>query len=352
MIAEAIEEAYKEEESFERKGLWVSDLGYCVRKIGYHWAGYPRNPKTGAAELRMQDGKAWERQLEDVFTRAGWPFQQEVRVQLERITGKADFVIDHPETGKMVVEAKTVSAFMAGKCEEQPMPEHKLQCLAYMQALGLEFGVVVYKVLGSQTNSVREFFLSLSDPGDRQVLREALARLTDADFGSDGERIIPPHPYKKPERGCRMCDYSERCWADYKAPPFDVPEPERQSAASAYIESWRKEKAADAELKLAREVLEEKLRMDQDDEIACPGGGGVCRKKTRDSIVVTVDIDEQAAKRLLPAEVFAQAAELVVTPEAVKGLHDNGLIPDEAFAVIYVKKREVKPGSYRLTVVE
>ena len=356
----------------KKGGLWMSDLGRCPRSVGYAFSGYPRRETSADMAVRQQDGREWEAQLADIFTREGWlpkleeqrKAHREVEVTLGKFHGFADFVVTMPvgivkgEDGEsvvvpvpVVVEAKTAAVWAKDELREAPLPAHRLQTLGYMAALGIDRGVVIYKILGAGNEAFFEHWLSLQKAEDAQLLAEQRAILENTDYGNgdaeDGSgRKIPNRPAEKPFANCRWCDYAEVCWKDAPAPP-DAPasEEERQAAAREFLIAHAAAKVADDAKAAAKEKLVSTMRFTVNDEIPLGNGCAVRRRRGEDKEVPVRELRPEKVREILPPSEYPE----VYVPDltVVDGLGLESAVLKE----LVKETKTVKPGSWMVTTI-
>jgi len=197
--------------------------GVCPRYWWLLFDGAERIDVTDALGFaNMRVGVAAHDRLEELFRAAGMLIDREIEIRLEDppIMGYADVLINWKDE-EIVGEIKTTrqEVFLHRAMARKPAPEHLLQLLIYMHALGKNKGFVLYE--NKNTQQILVIPVIMNDHNKKE-LEDAFGWMREV--RAAWEAGTPPKPvFQQRNKICQSCPVYRQCWSDNKPGTITIP---------------------------------------------------------------------------------------------------------------------------------
>lgn len=95
----------------------------------------------------FDNGSHLEDRMASYFKKMGILIGREIRVTCDDppISGRADFLLTHPEYSKVVIELKSINDKGFSSLRGKPKKDHMLQLQLYLHLMQIDYGIVLYE---------------------------------------------------------------------------------------------------------------------------------------------------------------------------------------------------------------
>lgn len=207
---------YNHDVKLDQQYFHPSQLGQCMRALWFAEKGAPQEERKEDVESLFRMHMIFETGtyvgvvFQNLCARAGVLLQREVPIQSKalRIIGHADGLL-RIDGVKYVLEIKTCNTRIMAKVKKagEPLLSHKRQLMAYMEVLGVKWGIVIY--LGKDRHDALEYVVQY----DKSFAYTEVTRRIKTYFRSLENNVVPVREGLSPSSDvCKWCAFKRVCF--------------------------------------------------------------------------------------------------------------------------------------------